>query len=272
MTLLGIVVVVLAVLVGLSLGLLGGGGAILTLPLLTTVAGLGPREAVGGSLLVVGSSALLGVLLRRRGGGIRWRAALVLGGGGVIGAQLGQVFGRQVPPAVLMVVFGLVMLVSAAHMIRGRRPRGPADEGAGSPPGSHDAAPRVSWVRTALLGLGVGVLTGFVGAGGGFLLVPALVLGLGLPMPVAVGTSLVVIAANSVSGLAGYLAAGGSVGPMVLGVTAAALLGTVLGTRLAGRVPAAALRRGFGVLVLVVGLGVLGGELLGAVPPVGAAG
>ena len=249
-----IVLLLLAVLIGLALGMLGGGGAILTLPLLTLVAGMDTEEAGGGSLLVVGASALLGVLLRRGHGLIRWRAALLLGGGGVLGAQLGQLAGSLVPSAVVMVVVGLVMVTSAILMLRRRA--------GGLPPSPERGRARMPWPRMLAIGAGVGVLTGFVGAGGGFLLVPALVMLAGLSMPAAVATSLVVIAANSASGLAGHLLAGGDLGPVVLGVAAAALAGTAAGTHLAGRVPAPVLQRGFAVLVLLVAVTVLGEEAM----------
>ena len=252
---------VLAVLVGVSLGLLGGGGSILTVPLLVYVTGLEAKEAIATSLVVVGVTSAVGMLGHAREHRVRWRTGLLFGLAGLAGAFLGGLLGGRLPGTVLLVAFAAMMLVTAVAMLRGRR----------------EVTPRTGDVPVLHVvgeGLVVGVVTGLVGAGGGFLVVPALVLLGGLPMGVAVGTSLLVIAMKSFGGVAGYL---GSVQPdwvLVAGVTVAAVLGGLVGGRLVGRVPEDGLRRGFGWFVLVMGVVVLGQELPSgaAVPALAAAG
>lgn len=248
-----VVTLLLSVLVGVSLGLLGGGGSILTVPILAYVAGLDAKEAIAASLFVVGATSAVSVVSHARNGRVRWRTGLTFGAAGMVGAFLGGLLGGYVPGTVLMIAFALMMLATAVAMIRGRR--GPA------------VAPRTGdlpVLKVVLEGLVVGLATGIVGAGGGFLVVPALVLLGGLPMSVAVGTSLLVIAMKSFAGLAGYLTSVQLDWPLVLGVTTAAVVGSFVGARLAGIVPEQVLRRGFGVFVLVMALVVIRQEL--AVP------
>ncbi|MER7268851.1 sulfite exporter TauE/SafE family protein [Micromonospora carbonacea] len=240
----------LAVLIGISLGLLGGGGSILAVPLLVYVADLPAKEAIATSLLVVGVTSALGVLPHARAHRVRWRTGLVFGLAGMTGAYAGGRLAAYVPAAVLLTGFALMMLATAVAMIRGRRD-------AGDRPVPHElAVPRV-----ILDGVVVGLVTGLVGAGGGFLVVPALALLGGLPMPVAVGTSLVVIAMKSFAGLAGYLSAVSIDWGLAAAVTAAAVVGSLAGGRLAGRIPEAVLRRAFGWFVVVMGVFVLAQQL-----------
>lgn len=245
-----VLVLLLALVVGLSLGLLGGGGSILAVPLLTYVAGMEPHEAVASSLVVVGVTSAVAALSHARRGHVRWRTGLLFGAAGMAGAFAGGLLGSRIPGAVLMVAFAVMMLATAAAMLRGRRTRAATDTGHG---------PRVG--RVVLDGLAVGLITGLVGAGGGFLVVPALVLLGGLAMPAAVGTSLMVIAMKSAGGLAGYLTGVTLDWALVGAVTAVAVAGSLLGARLVPLVPEAALRRGFGVFVLVMGVVVLVQEL-----------
>lgn len=243
-----IVVLILAVLVGVSLGLLGGGGSILTVPLLTYVAGMDPREAISASLFIVGVTSLVGMLSHARRGNVRWRTGLVFGGASMVGAFGAGLVGGHLPGTVLMIAFALMMLTSAAAMIRRKataRPRR-SDMAAG---------------RAVLDGFVVGAITGLVGAGGGFLVVPALVLLGGLAMPAAVGTSLLVIAMKSFAGLGGYLTTVSLDWALVGGITAAAVAGSFLGTALTGKVPEDLLRRLFGFFVLGMGVLVLALEL-----------
>ncbi|MEU8024723.1 MULTISPECIES: sulfite exporter TauE/SafE family protein [Micromonospora] len=240
----------LAVLIGVSLGLLGGGGSILAVPLLVYVADLPAKEAIATSLLVVGATSAVGVLPHARAHRVRWRTGLVFGLAGMTGAYAGGRLAAYVPAAVLLTGFALMMLATAVAMIRGRRD-------AGDRPVPHELpVPRV-----ILDGVVVGLVTGLVGAGGGFLVVPALALLGGLPMPVAVGTSLVVIAMKSFAGLAGYLSTVSIDWGLAAAVTAAAVVGSLAGGRLAGRVPEAVLRRAFGWFVVVMGVFVLAQQL-----------
>lgn len=232
----------LAVLVGVTLGLLGGGGSILTVPLLAYVAGMDAKQAIAASLLVVGVTSAVGAVSHARAGRVQWRVGLVFGAAGMAGAYLGGLLARFVPGSVLLIGFALMMVATAAAMLRGRKTAAVADQ-----PGH-----RLPVFKIVLEGLVVGLVTGLVGAGGGFLVVPALVLLGGLPMPVAVGTSLVVIAMKSFAGLAGHLAAVDIEWGIAGMVTAAAVLGGLLGARLTALINPDVLRKAFGWFVLAM--------------------
>lgn len=256
-----IAVVGLSLLVGLSLGLLGGGGSILVVPLLTYLAGMEPREAIASSLFVVGVTSLVSLLQHARAGRVRWRTGLLFGGAGMVGAFGGGLIGGHIPGAVLMVAFAAMMVATATAMLRGRRVRdGRRATGVQGAAGSGHASGHPLW-RILVDGLLVGAATGLVGAGGGFLVVPALVLLAGLPMAAAVGTSLLVITMKSFAGLGGYLTSVSLDWPLVLAVTAAAVVGSFGGVALTSRIPEQALRRGFGFFVLGMGVLVLALEL-----------
>ncbi|NBE83961.1 sulfite exporter TauE/SafE family protein [Micromonospora rubida] len=244
----------LAVLIGISLGLLGGGGSILAVPLLVYVADLPAKEAIATSLLVVGVTSAVGVLPHARAGRIRWRTGLTFGVAGMTGAYAGGRLAEFIPAGVLLTGFALMMLATAVAMIRGRR------DAEGRPVPHELPAGRV-----VLDGVVVGLVTGLVGAGGGFLVVPALALLGGLPMPVAVGTSLVVITMKSFAGLAGYLSSVSINWGLAAAVTAAAVVGSLLGGLVAGRIPEDVLRKTFGWFVVVMGVFVLAQQLPDAV-------
>jgi uncharacterized membrane protein YfcA len=238
--------VTLAVVVGLTLGLLGGGGSILMVPLLVYVAGMEAKEAIAASLVVVGVTAAISVVGHARAGRVRWRTGLLFGVAGMAGAFAGGLLGGHLPGQLLLIAFALVMLATAIAMLRGRKNVDASKVHAEVPVG-----------RVLLDGVVVGLVTGLVGAGGGFLVVPALALLGGLPMGVAVGTSLLVIAMKSFAGLAGYLATVPIDWALTGAVTAAAVVGSLVGARLVDRIPADALRRGFGWFVLAMGAFVL---------------
>jgi uncharacterized protein len=238
--------ILLAVVVGIALGLLGGGGSILLVPLLVYVAGLEPKEAVVTSLVVVGVTAAVSVVGHARAGRVRWRTGLLFGAAGMAGALVGGLVGGRLPGQLLLAAFALMMVATAVAMLRGRRPVAPG------------AAPAELPLRRVLLdGAAVGLVTGLVGAGGGFLVVPALALLAGLPMGVAVGTSLLVIAMKSGAGLAGYLTTVQVDWALTGAITVAAVAGSLVGARLVSLVPADALRRAFGWFVLAMGALVL---------------
>lgn len=241
----------LALLIGVSLGLLGGGGSILTVPILTYVLGMPAKEAIAASLFIVGATSIVSVVNHARHGRVDWRTGVIFGLAGMVGAFAGGLLGGFIPGAILMLLFVAMMVATAVAMIRGRK----AKEGA-----AHSGLPLV---RILLDGFAVGLVTGLVGAGGGFLIVPALVLLGGLPMALAVGTSLLVIAMKSFAGLGGYLFSVSLDWPVVLAVTAVAIAGSFIGAKLVGVVPEKALRKGFGWFVLVMGAFVLVQE----VPP-----
>lgn len=236
-----VLTLVLAVLVGITLGLLGGGGSILMVPVLVYVTGLDTKEAIATSLLVVGVTSATGALSHARAGRVRWRTGAIFGTAGMLGAYAGGRLSDLLPGRVLLAAFAVMMAVTALAMLRGRRDVDPTRV--------HD---RLPVARVVLDGAVVGLVTGLVGAGGGFLVVPALTLLGGLPMPVAVGTSLLVIAMKSGAGLAGYLSSVSVDGPLAAAVTAAAVAGSLVGGPLAGRIAPDRLRRGFGWFVLVM--------------------
>lgn len=243
-----LLVLALSLLIGASLGLLGGGGSILAIPLLSYVAGLPPEAAIASSLFVVGVTSAAAVVSHARAGRVRWRTGALFGAAGMVGAYAGGAVAAYVPGRALMVLFGLAMAAAALTMVQGSRELRP---------------PAQDLPVAKVLGEGVlvGGLTGLVGAGGGFVIVPALVLIGGLPMRAAVGTSLLVIAMQSLAGLAGHLGHVRIDWPLTLGVTAAAVAGSFGGARLASRVPQAALRRGFGVFLIAMAALVLSREL-----------
>ncbi|HHU67897.1 sulfite exporter TauE/SafE family protein [Corynebacterium sp.] len=244
-----IAVLILAIAIGLSLGLLGGGGSILTVPLLTYVAGMDPKEAIAASLFVVGATSVLSTLTHARMGNVQWRTGLIFGAASMAGAFLGGLAGGYIPGVILMLAFAVMMIATAIAMLRGRKKRDTVEQ------------TKLPLGKILIEGLVVGLVTGLVGAGGGFLVVPALALLGGLSMPVAVGTSLLVISMKSFAGLAGYLTTVSLNWPLVLGVTGMALIGALIGARLTKVVPEQALRKGFGIFVLVMGVFVLSQEL-----------
>lgn len=256
MTLTLLLTLLLSVLIGLSLGLLGGGGSILTVPILTYVAGLEAKEAIAASLFVVGVTSAFSAISHARNQRVRWRTGLIFGGASMAGAFVGGLLGGHIPGTVLMIGFAVMMVATSVAMIRGRRNSKDSSDSA------HDR--KMPVFKVLAEGIVVGLVTGLVGAGGGFLVVPALALLGGLPMPVAVGTSLVVIAMKSFAGLAGYLTTVSLDWVLIGSITLAAIAGSVLGARLVGRIPEAALRKGFGIFVLVMGVFVLVQELPGA--------
>lgn len=230
--------------IGISLGLLGGGGSILAVPVLVYVAGIGVKESVPMSLAIVGATSLFGSLLHGRKGKIDLKVAATFGGAGIIGAYFGARLTHLVSSGMLLLLFAALMLAVAALMLwRKGQPDAGADE-------KHER----SLPLTLGAGLAVGVLTGFLGVGGGFLVVPALVLFAGLPMRVAVGTSLLVIAINSAAGFVGHMSEGQLHFSLTAAFTVAAVAGTFVGERFARRVRAEQLRRLFAFFVALVAI------------------
>lgn len=237
--------VLAGVAIGAVVGLLGGGGAVLTVPLLVIGFDVDPRGATTTSLAVVAIASLVGLVVHGRARHVQWRTGAVVGGLGVGAAVVGSLLSAAVPGQVLLVAFTALLVVAGVAMVR------PRAASADQRP-SHSRLPR--WAALLLVATGVGLVTGFLGVGGGFLVVPALVLMLGVPMSQAVGTSLLVLLINAAAGLVTRLVApfpGVDVLATVL-VTSGAAVGAVVGARLSARVPAETLRRVFGGLVLVV--------------------
>ena len=251
----------LAIFIGVAVGLLGGGGSILTTPLLIYVTGFDAKQAITASLFVVAVTSLFGLIGHARAGRVQWRTGLLFGAAGMVGAFIGGQVGALLPSAVLLGAFALMMGITAIAMIRGRKTVAA---------GHHKGLPLF---RILLDGLVVGLVTGLVGAGGGFLVVPALALLGGLPMPYAVATSLLVVAMKSFAGFFGYLLTfgGGSLvslnpetqinWPVTLVVTGMAVLGALVGSRLVGRIHPDRLRMAFGWFVFVMAIFILSQQI-----------
>ncbi|MGE0529266.1 MAG: sulfite exporter TauE/SafE family protein [Bdellovibrionales bacterium] len=253
---------VASIFMGLSLGMTGGGGSILTVPILVYLFRVPPVLATGYSLFIVGLTALIGgVNYTRRG-----EADLKTGANFAIPSFLGVYSSRAyviprlpdpvfsvgntaIPkPLLIMAVFSLFMLAASISMIRGRK-----DVGTGV------SAPHRPAGLIAAIGFVVGLVTGFVGAGGGFLIIPALVLLVGLRMKIAVGTSLVIIATQSLFGFTGDLQHQENAmnWTLLLSLSAISIMGIAIGMKLARKVSERTLKKGFGYFVLVMGLFIL---------------
>lgn len=248
--------------IGALLGLVGGGGGILAVPALVYGLGLPLSDAVPGSLIVVGAASAVAVVPRARTD-VHWRLAAVVGAAGVPTSLAGALVNRALDERWLLLAFAAIMVAAGVRMLRGTDECGGVCELPGG---------GVSWrrclPRAVATGLAVGFLTGLLGVGGGFLLVPALIIALGLRTPSAVATSLVVIVINSAAGLLPHLSSTGGahvdwwvIGPFAL----AAIAVSVPAGRLARRLPPVLLRRGFAVLVLLVAAGVTAESLVALV-------
>lgn len=241
----------LTLLIGGALGLLGGGGGVLAVPLLVYVVGVGAKPAIAMSLFLVGTTSLVGAALQARAGRVRFKLGASLGVASMAGAFVAGRLAEFVPEPVLLVGLGAVMLFTALAMLRRR------SESAAS-------ARPLATLRALALGAGVGVVSGFVGAGGGFLLVPALTIFAGLAMHEAIATSLFVIALQSFAGFAGHFGHVTLDWPLVAVITSTAIAGMLGGSVLGKRCSARGLRLGFAGLVITTALFVLGRQL----PPV----
>lgn len=236
--------------IGLILGLVGGGGSILAVPLLIYVVGVGsPHAAIGTAAVAVTVNALASLIGYARAGRVKWRCASVFAISGMIGAALGAELGKAFDGKRLLVLFGLLMIGVGLSMLRKRRTA---------------EAPNVRLTRDSAatllprlvpIGLGVGLAAGFFGIGGGFLIVPGLILATAMPLPFAIGTSLVVVSAlglttatsYAVSGLVNWGVTGLLVAGGVVGTTAGIALGKVLSAR------KGLLERGFAAVVIAMG-------------------
>jgi len=249
-------VVILSLLIGLLLGLLGGGGSILTVPVLVYLLHIEPKTAIAASLVVVGVTSLAAMLNYARNGRVCWRTGLIFGAAGMVGAYGGGRLAAYVPGGILLLLFAFIMFATALAMLRGQPRRG-EDAGAVKP-----LCPATLPLLAVMFdGLVVGAATGLVGAGGGFLVVPALNLLGGLPMHAAIGTSLLVIAMKSFAGLAGYASHVSIDFELVSIVTGVAVAGSLIGGLLSRHVSGRALRRIFAVFVIAIACYLLYKEL-----------
>jgi uncharacterized membrane protein YfcA len=238
-----IAAVVLAAFVGLSLGALGSGGSIITTPLLVYVARVPPANAVGMSLVIVGATSFVGVMLHRRRGNVAVKPMLLFALTGTVGSFLGSAGTHLLSRKALMLLFSTIMLVVGRTIWRGA--------------GKNIQKARYRGVSQCLLaGFCVGLLTGFLGVGGGFLIVPALILFAGLETRVAAGTSLGIISCNCVTGLLGQLRFVRMDWPLLSGFLVFALAGMLAGTKLSGRISEQRLRRTLSVTIIVLAIAI----------------
>ena len=240
--------IALATLIGILLGLLGGGGSILTVPVLVYVAGLSAKNAIVTSLIVVGITSLIAVINHAKSGFVCWKTGLTFGFAGMLGAFIGGRAAAYIPDPILLVLFAVVMITASVAMIRGNKITQPDQ------PLINNLCPVHLPVLAILFdGLIVGFITGLVGVGGGFLLVPALNFLAGLPMHAAIGTSLFIIVLQSGAALAGH-ASHMQVDPTLTAmVTVFAIIGSFLGSMASARISSRQLKQGFGIFVFCLG-------------------
>jgi len=237
-----------SLLIGVTLGLLGGGGGILAVPLLVYVAGVAAKPAIATSLIFVGATSAVGAGLAAREGRVQWKMGGLFGAGSMAGAFLGGKLAQFVPERVLLVALAIVMLVTALAMLRGRKE-------------SSDGQRPIVVGRVLAIGASVGIVSGLVGAGGGFLIVPALTLFGGLAMRDAIGTSLFIISIQSFAGFAGHVSHVELSFTLIAVMIAASVVGMFAGSTLGRHLSARALQRGFAGLVFTTGLFVLGRQI-----------
>ena len=247
----------LGLIVGVLLGLVGGGGSILAVPALVYGVGLPLSEAIPTSLIVVGAASAVAVLPRLRHG-VNWRLAAIIGMAGVATAYLGALVNRMMDPQVLLVAFAVIMVVAGVRMFLTTR-------AAGGPCALPDGGTnwRSCLPKALATGAVVGFLTGLLGVGGGFLIVPALTLILGLPMGPTIGTSLVIIVINSAAGFASHVSDIEIDWAVTGSFAASAMIASLGAGRLGRRLPDVVLKRGFAVLVLIAAAYVAVQVLLG---------
>lgn len=246
---------------GITLGLMGGGGAILTVPIMVYLFKLSPSVATGYSLFVVGVTALVGSLIYIRKGEIDFKAGFAFAIPSIIGVHISRgLILPKIPDVIssiggfaltkaslIMITFSVLMIAASFSMIKKRREQKPIK-----------ISPFARTVIIAAQGLAVGLIAGFVGAGGGFLIIPALVLLAGLNMRVAVGTSLTIIAAQSLFGFAGDIVRGITVDWALLGITSTiAIAGIAIGSTIANRFKEQELKTAFGWFVLIMGAAIM---------------
>lgn len=255
-----------SIMIGAALGLIGGGGSILTVPVLVYLFHIDASLATSYSLFIVGSTSLLGVFNHYKSKQIHVPTALVLGATSILTVLVTRHFILPAIPAILisidsftisksmatMLLFAALMVLASVSMIRSTN-----DETV-----SEGTANRADYVRLALYGIIVGLVTGLMGAGGGFLLIPALIFMVKLPVKKAIGTSLLIISMNSLFGFAGDFDRFGIDWKFLLLITALAATGIVIGTRLGRKMDGGKLKKGFGWFVLIMGLYIIIKELL----------
>lgn len=253
-------------LIGISLGLIGGGGSILTVPVMVYLFGVSPLLATSYSLFIVGSTSLVGAINNYRNGLVNMKAALFFGASSILTVFITRKFivpaipqniitigGFTVTSAFLtMVLFGVLMLLASSSMIRSKS----------SPETEQENAGNLNIIKLFGYGISIGLVTGFLGAGGGFLIIPALVFLVRLPMKKAIGTSLLIIAMNSLIGFTGDIGHFNIDWKFILTITLIAVAGIFMGGFIGKKIPGQKLKKGFGWFVLVMGIYIIAREVL----------
>lgn len=245
------VILVLALGAGISLGMLGGGGSALTVPILIHAAGMAPKAAIATSLVVVGIVSLVGLIGHFKAGALQLKPALLFAPLTMIGAYTGARLAVHVSGSVQLWLFGIMLVLTAIAMLR--KPK------SGKSPPRSQFLERYRVPIIAVVGILTGIITGLTGTGGGFLVVPALVFLAGLDMRQAIGTSLFVIALNTAAGFLGYMDQVTFEIPFIAAYVAASGVGVLVGAVLANRIPQHYLRRGFASMLAVIGVVVVAG-------------
>ncbi|TDE08164.1 sulfite exporter TauE/SafE family protein [Dyadobacter psychrotolerans] len=255
-----------SVFIGISLGLIGGGGSILTVPLLVYMFGISPLVSTSYSLFIVGSTSLVGAYNNYRKGAVKIRTALLFGSTSVttvfftrkfliplIPRELFKIGHLQITESLLtMILFAVLMVIASVGMIRSKERK----------QGCLECDLKGNIIKMLLSGVGIGLTTGILGAGGGFLLIPTLVLVMGMPMKEAVGTSLLIVALNSLIGFVGDFGHFMIDWIFLLKITAIAMAGILIGGLIAKRINARSLKKAFGWFVLIMGIYIISTELL----------
>ncbi|OKH26568.1 permease [Hydrococcus rivularis NIES-593] len=245
----------LAICIGISLGLIGGGGSVLAVPILVYVMGVTPKPAIAMTLFIVGSVSLIGAIPHWQQGNVNLKTAFMFGSATMLGAYVGAKLATLpfITGTIQMILFALMMLLAAGFMINKNAKPIPKVAATDLDLSLYPKPIcKYCWLWMLSEGLGVGLLTGLVGVGGGFAIVPALVLLGNTPMKQAIGTSLLIIAMNSVAGLLGYLGQVSLNWHLMASFTIAASIGTISGAYLSQFVQPRQLQRGFGYLLIAV--------------------
>ncbi|WP_029114504.1 sulfite exporter TauE/SafE family protein [Mycobacterium sp. URHB0044] len=242
----------LGAVIGILLGMLGGGGSILAVPALVYVLGLGIEQAIPMSLIVVGVASAVGALPKILARQVQWRLAAVFAVAGIPATFVGSAIGRHLPQPVLLTGFAMVMVVAGIRMLQDN-----GDTGTACKVGDAGINWRRCAPRSIPAGFLVGLLTGLFGVGGGFLIIPALVLMLGVEMSIAIGTSLLTIVANSAAGVVSHLSGGNIDWPITAAFVGTAILGSLIAGHYGTKLPTRRLQHWFAYLVFAVAAYVL---------------
>lgn len=237
------------VLIGLTLGFFGSGGSILAVPILVYILKIETKSAVAMSLAIVGTTALIGAVQQLKQKQVHIKTALVVGSFGIISAYLGSRLAFLLTGHQQLFIFGAVMFIASINMLN----KAMKDQ----PITNHlEDAPHISFVKAASIGSVVGLLTGIIGVGGGFLIVPALIWA-GLSIHHAIGTSLVIIVMNASSGIIGYLGSVDFHPDIILAFLTSSLISSVIGAKLSKKVPVKKMKMGFAIFLIVMAIVIL---------------